>query len=360
MAVEPIFVHCMRAGKIIATYEFGWAVGMVRSAPPERDGLISQAKAQLTTDRLAFPPYEDVTFEVRYPVGTDLGIEADIGQDHEGEPSGDSVGNDLGSGGFGQAFGSGFGRGDYVAGTYGSGDYGAGDYGSGALGTEVLGTTPLGSLSALPGRARPGGAMPNANGADGIAATAGLAAGEAYVTGAAVVIPAIWSQHGSKVLAQIEQVDKNLAAFRAFAVSLEDAKFAIKRGHNNPPDLVDAPEIDVEALDAAIAALQELRVQVINPNPDQRSLDLIWRTLALGARACGKFASWVAEMGAKKATQYLDNVFDSATKAFGSSLGTPQGIAAWYVVGCGIAGDHHKQLMVLVEVVKGVSAALTR
>jgi hypothetical protein len=40
---------------------------MVPGLPPERNKLIEEAKSNLTTERLAFPPYEGITFDVRYP-----------------------------------------------------------------------------------------------------------------------------------------------------------------------------------------------------------------------------------------------------------------------------------------------------
>jgi hypothetical protein len=350
MAVEPIFVDCMLAGKIIGTYEFGWPVGVAHGALPPRKALIEEAKAFLAIQGLAFPPYDKFDFVVRYPVGTDASIALDTGKDGQGEPGGDSFGNDAGAGGFGQAFGTGFsgtdsGIGTYDTGTYGTGTYGTGTYGGSALGTGALGTMVLGGTGANDPTQR-------------IVAAAGLIAGEASVKGAAVVIPAIWSEHGDRVFAQIAQVEKNLVAFRAFAASFEEAKSALGRGHNKPPELLGVPEIDVEALDAAIAALQSLRAQVVEPEPNPQSLELIWRSLALGARVCGGFAGWVAETGTKKAAQYLDNIFDSATRAIGSSIGTPHGFAAWYVVGCTVAGDHHKEMVVLIDVVKAVGAAL--
>jgi hypothetical protein len=67
MPVKKIFVDCRRGGKLIASYEHGWPIAVLPVPAPDRKLLIDQAKSQLTTDRLASPPYDDITFEVRYP-----------------------------------------------------------------------------------------------------------------------------------------------------------------------------------------------------------------------------------------------------------------------------------------------------
>ena len=66
MPVKKIFVDCSRGGKIIASYEYGWPIGLLTSNLPDRQPLIDEAKTQLTTDRLAAPPYDGVTFSIRY------------------------------------------------------------------------------------------------------------------------------------------------------------------------------------------------------------------------------------------------------------------------------------------------------
>jgi hypothetical protein len=50
-----------------ASYEFGWPIGLLPGVPPERNPLIDQAKSQLTNARIASPPYDGITFDVRYP-----------------------------------------------------------------------------------------------------------------------------------------------------------------------------------------------------------------------------------------------------------------------------------------------------
>jgi hypothetical protein len=62
--MRKVFVKCWRRRQLLATYEFRVPASI--SSPPLFDGaeLISDAKSQLTTDRLAFPPYDDIRCEV--------------------------------------------------------------------------------------------------------------------------------------------------------------------------------------------------------------------------------------------------------------------------------------------------------
>ena len=67
MDVKKIFVDCRRDGRSLRIYEFGWPIAVVPGPSPERNKLIDEAKNNLTTDRIAFPPYAGITFDVRYP-----------------------------------------------------------------------------------------------------------------------------------------------------------------------------------------------------------------------------------------------------------------------------------------------------
>ena len=66
MTVKTIFLDCWRRGKLIASHEYGLATGMLPGTSMDKDTLIDQSKSQLTTDELAFPPYDGITFSVRY------------------------------------------------------------------------------------------------------------------------------------------------------------------------------------------------------------------------------------------------------------------------------------------------------
>jgi hypothetical protein len=62
--MKKVYVKCWKGSQLLATYEFG--VPASAAAPPLFDaaGMISEAKSQLTTDRLAFPPYDEIRCEV--------------------------------------------------------------------------------------------------------------------------------------------------------------------------------------------------------------------------------------------------------------------------------------------------------
>jgi hypothetical protein len=59
------YVKCLKDGEELITYDFGYADNF-GVAKPTHESLVNEAKSQLTTDRLAFPPYDDVTFRVTY------------------------------------------------------------------------------------------------------------------------------------------------------------------------------------------------------------------------------------------------------------------------------------------------------
>jgi hypothetical protein len=61
-----IYVDCLRDGKLIRTYDFLRPASLGLPAPPPVDEmLILEAKSNLTTERLATPPYERIKFQVR-------------------------------------------------------------------------------------------------------------------------------------------------------------------------------------------------------------------------------------------------------------------------------------------------------
>ena len=65
MAVRKIFVDCWRNGKRIASFEYGLPIALLPGLPKDRNKLIDEAMSQLTTGRIAFPPYHGITFKVR-------------------------------------------------------------------------------------------------------------------------------------------------------------------------------------------------------------------------------------------------------------------------------------------------------
>ena len=64
--VKQIKVICRRDGDVIAEYFFGYAQAIEPGPLPERNELIGEAKVNLTNERIARPPYDNVTFDVHY------------------------------------------------------------------------------------------------------------------------------------------------------------------------------------------------------------------------------------------------------------------------------------------------------
>jgi len=65
--MKSAFVDCRRNGQSIRTYDFGLPESLGLTVPPSRQTVIDQAKSNLTTEGLAFPPWADIEFEVYYP-----------------------------------------------------------------------------------------------------------------------------------------------------------------------------------------------------------------------------------------------------------------------------------------------------
>jgi hypothetical protein len=65
--MKNALVHCRRDGESIRIYEFGLSDTLGLTVHPSEKELIDQAKSNLTTERLAFPPWADIEFEVYYP-----------------------------------------------------------------------------------------------------------------------------------------------------------------------------------------------------------------------------------------------------------------------------------------------------
>jgi len=65
MSVRPIFVDCFRNGRLLVSYEFGEPVGLIPGKPASDESLRDEAKSNLTSDRIALPPYDGFTFNIR-------------------------------------------------------------------------------------------------------------------------------------------------------------------------------------------------------------------------------------------------------------------------------------------------------
>jgi hypothetical protein len=66
--IRKVWFHCVRDGKRFASYDFGIPIPLAvsKAAPPTNQKLEDEAKTNLTNQRLAFPPYTGVTFEIEY------------------------------------------------------------------------------------------------------------------------------------------------------------------------------------------------------------------------------------------------------------------------------------------------------
>jgi hypothetical protein len=64
--VKRVDVDCVRDGQIIASYDFGYGETLGPSARPDHRSLIEEAKSNLTSEDIAFPPYAGIEFKVRW------------------------------------------------------------------------------------------------------------------------------------------------------------------------------------------------------------------------------------------------------------------------------------------------------
>lgn len=64
-ADHTIFVDCIREGTLIRTYDFLCPGTVGPTAPPSDEELIRGAKENLSNERLASPPFDQIIFVVR-------------------------------------------------------------------------------------------------------------------------------------------------------------------------------------------------------------------------------------------------------------------------------------------------------
>jgi hypothetical protein len=67
--MRTVWVHCYRNGSLLRSYDFGVPETLNDTAvkQPTAQELEDQARDNLTTERLAKPPYAGFTFEIEYP-----------------------------------------------------------------------------------------------------------------------------------------------------------------------------------------------------------------------------------------------------------------------------------------------------
>jgi hypothetical protein len=66
-AIRYAYVDCVKDGLVIASYTFGIPCTLGPSLSPSGDTLILEAKTNLSNDMKAMPPYDGITFRVRWP-----------------------------------------------------------------------------------------------------------------------------------------------------------------------------------------------------------------------------------------------------------------------------------------------------
>jgi hypothetical protein len=65
--LKRVFVDCVRDGQVIASYDFGYGETIGPSLLPGHQSFIAEAKSNLTSEAIAYPPYAGVEFKVRWP-----------------------------------------------------------------------------------------------------------------------------------------------------------------------------------------------------------------------------------------------------------------------------------------------------
>jgi len=158
-------------------------------------------------------------------------------------------------------------------------------------------------------------------------------------------ISPLWSQQGFDDLAVLSRAENDFTALLEFAEMQAEAKGSGDQGHNGPPSLIDAPELDVHAVRAALAATRMLRKVVVQNEPDRELLDLLLNALRGGLDAIKKLARWGAELG----KPYVHNVLESASKS-------PAKAAGWYALIHAIIYGPNSDINSLVNAVGRVAA----
>jgi len=67
--MRTIWVHCYKGGTLLRSYDFGVPETLNDAAVrmPTKESLEDQAKTNLTNERLAGPPYDEIRFEIEFP-----------------------------------------------------------------------------------------------------------------------------------------------------------------------------------------------------------------------------------------------------------------------------------------------------
>ena len=174
------------------------------------------------------------------------------------------------------------------------------------------------------------------------------------VSAVGTVIADIWNIDGPDAIFRIDQAQNELIAVRDFLVGLRAAQSSDLIGHNNPPDRIDPPDVDIEALDAAIQALKVLRPLLAQPQPDFEVVKLIWNVLIAALRGLVKVAAWLGRLSKAAFTAILNSAFG---QAFQTAAGGVLGTAAATALLATMAGIGPEALPKVIEFLKAVAAA---
>ncbi len=66
--MRTVRVHCYRGDHLLRSYDFGVPETLNDAAvqQPSREHFEGQAKTNLTSERLGFPPYAGISFKIEY------------------------------------------------------------------------------------------------------------------------------------------------------------------------------------------------------------------------------------------------------------------------------------------------------
>jgi len=156
--------------------------------------------------------------------------------------------------------------------------------------------------------------------ATGIAGNVSITEENDRVAATGNVIDPIWNIGGPDAIFRIDQAQKELVAVRVFLVGLRAQQSTGLMGHNNPPDSVEPPDVDVEVLDAAIQALKVLRPLLSQPQPDFEVVRLIWSALLSALRTIARVIAWAGRLTKAAFNTVLNSAFGKAFQATAGAM----------------------------------------
>ena len=169
-----------------------------------------------------------------------------------------------------------------------------------------------------------------------------------------IVIDPIWNIDGPDAIYRIDQAQHELVAVREFLVGLRAHQSSDLMGHNNPPDRIEPPDVDVEAVDAAIQALKVLRPLLTQPQPDFEVVKLIWSALRAALRTIARVVAWAGRLSKAVFETLLNSAFGKAFQATAGALVAKEAIPPLITA---IKEHGPEGLQNLIEFLRAVAAA---